>query len=156
MTKQIPALEPGTRLLCGPGPSNVHPKVLQAMQLPMNFPGIWSAIAATSPSLRPEGEAPTYLGFGAEFAARDPLALIRAKPDVARQYAWSIDLGLSDPWLQPATAIHDALDQLGIAHLWTTMPGDHSAQYWSAHVQDDLRFYAGVFCRDTAVCPVRR
>ncbi len=31
----IPALDPGTRLLCGPGPSNVHPKVLEAMQKPI-------------------------------------------------------------------------------------------------------------------------
>ncbi len=31
----VPALDPGTRLLCGPGPSNVHPKVLEAMQKPM-------------------------------------------------------------------------------------------------------------------------
>ena len=47
MTKQIPALEPGTRLLCGPGPSNVHPKVLQAMQLPMNGhldPDFWDVL----------------------------------------------------------------------------------------------------------------
>ncbi len=28
-------LSPPTRLLCGPGPSNVHPKVLEAMQQPM-------------------------------------------------------------------------------------------------------------------------
>ncbi len=31
----IPDLDPGTRLLCGPGPSNVHPKVLEAMHKPM-------------------------------------------------------------------------------------------------------------------------
>lgn len=31
----IPNLEPGTRLLCGPGPSNVHPKVLEALQKPL-------------------------------------------------------------------------------------------------------------------------
>ena len=127
-----------------------------AMQLPMNFPGIWGAIAATSPSLRPEGEAPTYLGFGVEFAARDPLALIKAKPDVARQYAWWIDSAVMDPWLRPATAIHRALDELGIAHEWSTPPGDHSARYWSAHVEDYLRFYASVLCRDAAACPVRR
>ncbi len=36
MTDQtMPALDPGDRLLCGPGPSNVHPAVLDAMRLPM-------------------------------------------------------------------------------------------------------------------------
>lgn len=43
----IPALDPGERLLCGPGPSNVHPKVLEAMQLPMNGhldPDFWDIL----------------------------------------------------------------------------------------------------------------
>ncbi|MGH2595286.1 MAG: pyridoxal-phosphate-dependent aminotransferase family protein, partial [Actinomycetota bacterium] len=43
----IPALEPGDRLLCGPGPSNVHPKVLEAMQLPINGhldPDFWDLL----------------------------------------------------------------------------------------------------------------
>jgi enterochelin esterase-like enzyme len=127
-----------------------------AMQLALNFPGIWSAIAATSPSLRPEGEASTYLGFGVEFAARDPLALINAKPDLARQYAWWLDTARTDPWLRPATKIHEALLALGIAHEWSTPPGDHSATYWSAHVEDYLRFYASVLCRDASMCPARR
>src|SRR5512134_3135708 len=43
----IPALAPGDRLLCGPGPSNVHPRVLEAMQLPMNGhldPDFWDVL----------------------------------------------------------------------------------------------------------------
>jgi alanine-glyoxylate transaminase/serine-glyoxylate transaminase/serine-pyruvate transaminase len=43
----IPALDPGDRLLCGPGPSNVHPKVLDAMRLPMNGhldPDFWDVL----------------------------------------------------------------------------------------------------------------
>lgn len=43
----IPALAPGDRLLCGPGPSNVHPDVLQAMHLPMNGhldPDFWDLL----------------------------------------------------------------------------------------------------------------
>jgi enterochelin esterase-like enzyme len=127
-----------------------------AMQLSMNFPGIWSAIAATSPSLRPEGEAPTYLGFGVEFAARDPLSLVKSRPDMARQYTWWIDAAVTDPWLRPATAIHRALEEIGIPHEWSTPPGDHSAKYWSAHVEDYLRFYASVLCREAAACPVRK
>ena len=124
-----------------------------AMQLSLNFPGIWGVIAATSPSLRPEGDAPTYLGFGADFAARDPLALIKAKPDVARAYVWWIDTGDADPWLTQATAIHDQLVSLGIAHQWHVYSGDHSAQYWSAHVPDYLGYYAKTLCRTAAACP---
>ena len=43
----IPALDPGDRLLCGPGPSNVHPDVLEAMRLPMNGhldPDFWDLL----------------------------------------------------------------------------------------------------------------
>ena len=43
----IPALDPGERLLCGPGPSNVHPTVLEAMRLPMNGhldPDFWDIL----------------------------------------------------------------------------------------------------------------
>ena len=35
LVTSIPALQPGERLLCGPGPSNVNPKVLEAMNNPM-------------------------------------------------------------------------------------------------------------------------
>ena len=35
MTEPIARLQTPTRLLCGPGPSNVHPQVLEAMQQPM-------------------------------------------------------------------------------------------------------------------------
>ena len=47
MTTTIPPLAPGERLLCGPGPSNVHPKVLEALQLPMNGhldPDFWDVL----------------------------------------------------------------------------------------------------------------
>ena len=43
----IPKIQPGDRLLCGPGPSNVHPSVLEAMQLPINGhldPDFWDLL----------------------------------------------------------------------------------------------------------------
>jgi alanine-glyoxylate transaminase/serine-glyoxylate transaminase/serine-pyruvate transaminase len=59
----IPALDPGDRLLCGPGPSNVHPKVIEAMRLPMNGhldPDFWDILVDLVTGLRalwrrPEG-----------------------------------------------------------------------------------------------------
>ena len=47
LVTSIPALQPGERLLCGPGPSNVNPKVLEAMRLPMNGhldPDFWDIL----------------------------------------------------------------------------------------------------------------
>ena len=59
----MPALDPGERLLCGPGPSNVHPAVLEAMRLPMNGhldPDFWDILLDLVDGLRvlwrrPEG-----------------------------------------------------------------------------------------------------
>jgi alanine-glyoxylate transaminase/serine-glyoxylate transaminase/serine-pyruvate transaminase len=47
LVSSIPSLDPGERLLCGPGPSNVHPKVLEAMGRPMNGhldPDFWEVM----------------------------------------------------------------------------------------------------------------
>ena len=47
LVTSIPSIHPEDRLLCGPGPSNVHPKVLEAMQLPINGhldPDFWDLL----------------------------------------------------------------------------------------------------------------
>jgi alanine-glyoxylate transaminase/serine-glyoxylate transaminase/serine-pyruvate transaminase len=47
LVTSIPALDPGERYLCGPGPSNVHPDVIEAMRLPMNGhldPDFWDIL----------------------------------------------------------------------------------------------------------------
>lgn len=57
----IPALEPGDRLLCGPGPSNVHPAVLDAMRLPMNGhldPDFWDILLDLAAGLKALWRAP--------------------------------------------------------------------------------------------------
>jgi alanine-glyoxylate transaminase / serine-glyoxylate transaminase / serine-pyruvate transaminase len=51
----LPELNPGDRLLTGPGPSNVHPKVLEAMRLPMNGhldPDFWDILGDLVAGLR--------------------------------------------------------------------------------------------------------
>jgi alanine-glyoxylate transaminase/serine-glyoxylate transaminase/serine-pyruvate transaminase len=51
----MPVLQPGDRLLCGPGPSNVHPKVLEALQLPINGhldPDFWDVLLDLVAGLR--------------------------------------------------------------------------------------------------------
>jgi alanine-glyoxylate transaminase / serine-glyoxylate transaminase / serine-pyruvate transaminase len=47
LVETIPTLDPSDRLLCGPGPSNVHLKVLEAMSRPMNGhldPDFWDLL----------------------------------------------------------------------------------------------------------------
>jgi alanine-glyoxylate transaminase/serine-glyoxylate transaminase/serine-pyruvate transaminase len=63
LVETIPALDPGDRLLCGPGPSNVHPQVLEAMSRPMNGhldPDFWDLLLVLVDGLkalwrRPDG-----------------------------------------------------------------------------------------------------
>jgi alanine-glyoxylate transaminase/serine-glyoxylate transaminase/serine-pyruvate transaminase len=55
LVTSLPPLDPGDRLLCGPGPSNVNPKVLEAMQLPMNGhldPDFWDILLELVDGLR--------------------------------------------------------------------------------------------------------
>ena len=48
------------------------------------------------------------------------------------------------------TELHEALDARGIDHEFHVFPGEHYGDYWSAHVEDYLRFY------DRALNPGRR
>ncbi len=55
LVTSLPALDPGERLLCGPGPSNVHPVVLDAMRLPINGhldPDFWDLLLDLVEGLR--------------------------------------------------------------------------------------------------------
>jgi alanine-glyoxylate transaminase/serine-glyoxylate transaminase/serine-pyruvate transaminase len=55
LVTSLPALDPGERLLCGPGPSNVHPDVVEAMRRPMNShldPDFWDRLLRLVDGLR--------------------------------------------------------------------------------------------------------
>ena len=52
----------------------------------------------------------------AELDARDPLALVRAKPDTARSLTWWLDSGEVDPWRAKVEMLSRELSALGIAH----------------------------------------
>ena len=55
LVTSIPTLHPGERLLCGPGPSNVNPQVLEAMQAPMNGhldPDFWDILLDLTAGLK--------------------------------------------------------------------------------------------------------
>ena len=56
--------------------------------------------------------------------------------------ALRVDCGLEDPLLEDNRALHAALDQHGIAHVYQEFPGGHDWPYWELHLQDTLRFFA--------------
>lgn len=56
-----------------------------------------------------------------------------------------IDMGESDQELAFNTQFETALVELGIPHEWHLYPGAHDEQYWSAHVDEYLRWYASAW-----------
>jgi enterochelin esterase-like enzyme len=112
-----------------------------ALQLALNYPGEFSAVGAHSLVLRRFGSAPSYFGTAADFAARDPMQIVKKTGPGGCSFALWIDIGAGDPWASAATQFDGELTDLGIKHQWHLWAGDHSAAYWSAHLEDYLRFY---------------
>jgi enterochelin esterase-like enzyme len=56
-----------------------------------------------------------------------------------------IDVGESDTELGFNTLFEATLTKLGIPHEWHLYPGAHDELYWKSHVEEYLRWYAGIW-----------
>ena len=54
------------------------------------------------------------------------------------------DCGTEDWLLEANQALHNALEEAGISHGYEEFPGAHEWGYWERHLEDTLRFFAGV------------
>jgi enterochelin esterase-like enzyme len=54
-----------------------------------------------------------------------------------------LDIGRNDPDWRTALAFANQLDQNAVPHEWYLFNGGHSESYWSAHLAQYLRWYAG-------------
>jgi putative tributyrin esterase len=54
------------------------------------------------------------------------------------------DCGTADALLDANRALHEALVARRIGHTYDEFPGGHEWSYWEAHLEDSLRFFAGV------------
>ena len=61
-----------------------------------------------------------------------------------------LDVGESDTELGFNSQFESLLTEFGIPHQWHLYPGAHDEQYWSAHVEEYLRWYAGVWTKQAA------
>lgn len=114
-----------------------------ALQLAINYPGVFGVVEMNSPTLRTFPERFDYFGDEAYFNAHDPVHLVRQYPDRARQLRIELDCGAQDTEAYDrVAAFHDKLTTLGIPHTFNTWPGEHNAEYWGPHSRDYLRFYA--------------
>lgn len=121
-----------------------------AFQLALNYPDTFGVVGAHSIALRRASSAPPFFGDVSEYAARDPMTLVRARTPLARSLQLWVDIGDQDPWAPLARQFHIELEQLGIQHDWREWRGDHSATYWKQHLDDYLRFYDTALARCAA------
>ena len=113
-----------------------------ALQLALNYPGIFSVIGMHSPTLRDFGDSYDFFGDEAYFDAHDPAHLVQQHPDQARQLKIFVDVGEQDGlWHDKTVAFHDLLTRNGVPHEFHTWPGDHNGDYWGPHSRDYLHFY---------------
>ncbi len=56
-----------------------------------------------------------------------------------------IDIGEVDDLIISAEFLHELLEDKGITHTFIVQPGGHSTAYWSAHVEEYLRWYAAAW-----------
>jgi hypothetical protein len=53
-----------------------------------------------------------------------------------------MDVGDNDPELTMASRIESQFNDFGLAHEWYLYSGAHTEDYWSAHVDEYIRWYA--------------
>ena len=63
------------------------------------------------------------------------------------------DCGTEDPLIGPNRELHRALEAEGIPHVYEEFPGGHEWDYWTTHLADSLRFFAGIELRSLINIP---
>ncbi|HVN54233.1 MAG TPA: alpha/beta hydrolase-fold protein [Anaerolineaceae bacterium] len=80
---------------------------------------------------------------GVVFASDAPLVFswIKAIPPEEMPPIY-LDDGEGDRWLYSMKDLKKILDQAGVDYTWVLRPGYHNEEYWHAHVDEYLRWYA--------------
>ncbi len=114
-----------------------------ALMLALTQPEIFSIVGAHSPSLRGADGSIPYFGDPEYFKPYDPIWLFRNMDTWRRISIW-LDMGREDTqWGDSIRELHRLMDALGIPHKFQdTFPGKHASDYWSARLNDYLRWYS--------------
>jgi enterochelin esterase-like enzyme len=99
-----------------------------ALQLGLSHPDLFSIIGLHS-----------LAAFQRDVAKIDDWIL--ALPPNSRLHVY-MDIGDNDRELLSATQIEALFTQFYLPHEWHLYSGDHSEEYWSAHVEEYIRWYA--------------
>jgi enterochelin esterase-like enzyme len=113
-----------------------------ALQIAMNYPGIFGVVGAHSPAMRTYDQKLPWWGDQAWFNQTDPVTLAKTSDALYSVKLW-IDIGANDSaWGPRMKELKQVLDERKIPFIYTEWPGDHNADYWTAHMVDYLNFYA--------------
>jgi enterochelin esterase-like enzyme len=126
-----------------------------ALQLGINYPDAFAVVGAHGLTLRDypsmayhlgDKLAASWLGDERRYAAFDPIALYRERPEIARRLHIWLDVGADDTqWRPTAAEFHEQLLDDAVPHQWHVLPGDHDpGRYQRAHATNYLRFYGRV------------
>jgi enterochelin esterase-like enzyme len=99
-----------------------------AMRIGLTEPGIFSSIGGHS--------LPTFSGDISRLPGWLDSIPARQMPRIY------IDTGRFDPEVKAAYRFENILNENGIPHTWLLNDGRHNEEYWSAHIEDYLRWYA--------------
>ena len=115
-----------------------------ALNLANDAPGRFCAIGAHSPALWEDaGDAADGAFDDAEdFDANDPIGVATEAPEPYLGGPIWLDIGDEDPFLPGYRAFEEAVgavDSLVVSQVWE---GDHDSDYWNAHWDEYLDFYA--------------
>jgi S-formylglutathione hydrolase FrmB len=116
-----------------------------AFDLAVHFPGRFCAVAGHSPAIWQTGAetAPGAFDDAEDFARNDVIAAARSTPaDFTDQPVW-LDAGADDPFQPGDQALAETLSADGApATVKLSRPGGHDSDYWNAHWDEYMRFYA--------------
>lgn len=111
-----------------------------ALQLSFRHPEIFGVAGAHSPALRAIAQLSDIIVTPNENAEFDPLELAKTLNPAYAPKVW-VDTGVEDEWAERVMLLGRILDGRGIPHQIQLLPGQHTADYWTAHAADYMRFY---------------
>jgi enterochelin esterase-like enzyme len=97
----------------------------------------------------------SYWGFFGSIGAHSTPTFVTDGPKVIRAWLAEIpfdelprlflDAGENDTWLAYTLKFEQVLDEEGIPHEWYLFPGYHEEEYWAAHLEQYIRWYAATW-----------
>ena len=119
-----------------------------AIQLSLNFPGIFGAIGAHSPVFRTQEEASRdfyyEFGTGEDYQARDPFSLINVYNKKIRVPIY-IDMGAKDVWISNTRNFQNLLKSQNVSgefHVGDDWLGAHDMRYWQYNMPTYMTWYS--------------